>query len=105
MSPSFGILRHSHQSPLDLEVTEGWVSLGRELGSAPSPAPLIPPRHPSLVCRTSGPIGVRLGIGGQSIFAVVNKLRGCLPGGLLDGVEIGLCVERVWALELGRPNV
>lgn len=40
-----------------------------------------------------------------AIFAVVNKLRGCLPGGLLDGVEIGLCVERVWALELGRPNV
>lgn len=35
---------------------------------------------------------------------MVNKLRGCLPGGLLDGVEIGLCVERVWALELGRPE-
>lgn len=94
MAPSFGILEHSHQSPLDLEVTEGWVSLGRELGSAPSPAPLIPPRHPSLMCRDKWPHWCEARdwwtVTFLAIFAVVNKLRGCLPGGLLDGVEIGL---------------
>lgn len=28
---------------------------------------------------------------------IVNKLGGCLSGGLLDGVELGFCVEK-WGL-------
>lgn len=67
MPLSFGILGNSHQSPLDLEVTEWWVSFEKELGSSP-PAPLIPPSYPSLVCRTGSLFGVRLGIGGQLLF-------------------------------------
>lgn len=39
----------------------------------------------------------------MSSCVMVNRLGGCPSRGLLDGVEVGLCVEKL-ALELGRPE-
>lgn len=58
----FGILEISHQSPLDLEVTENGGCLLRKNWVSPClfPASVFLLRHPRLVGRTSSLFGVRL---------------------------------------------
>lgn len=66
------------------------MSFKKELGS--SPAPLFPLSHPSLVVRTNSLVSVRLRVG---LSDFCGQLAWGLLGGLLDGVEVGLCVEKV----------
>lgn len=104
MSVSFGILGNSHQSPLDLKLTKNGGSFEEELSSSPSL-----PSQPSKLGGQDKQPAQREAQGWWTVIfvarcAVVNKLGGYLSVGLLGGVEVGVCVERVWALELGRSE-